>query len=173
MQAAFFGGIYNNYLALRAALQDARRRGAEAIYCLGDIGGFGPFPDRSIEILRSENTPVVHGNYDDSVGNGRPDCGCGYTDPRDNHYARISYAYTVERTSAAHRPWLAGLPPRREVSWEAKRFIMVQQVFPGNASSLRGDEWCGRDNCHLPEYRSRSILDEHLTRYLGTGCIIV
>jgi predicted phosphodiesterase len=125
MRAAFFGGIYNNYLALRAALQDARRRGAETIYCLGDIGGFGPYPDRSIEILRSENIPVVQGNYDDSVGNGRPDCGCGYTDPRDNHYARISYAYTVERTSAAHRPWLAGLPPKREVSWEAKRFIMV------------------------------------------------
>lgn len=125
MRAAFFGGIYNNYLALEAALDDARRRGAEAIYCLGDIGGFGPYPDRSIEILRSENIPVVQGNYDDSVGNGRPDCGCGYTDPRDNHYARISYAYTVERTSAAHLPWLAALPPKREITLGGKRFLMV------------------------------------------------
>lgn len=95
------------------------------MYCLGDVGGFGPHPDRSIEILRSEDVQVVQGNYDDSVGNGRPDCGCGYTDPRDNHYARISYAYTAERTSAAHRPWLAALPPRLELSWEGRRWVMV------------------------------------------------
>jgi predicted phosphodiesterase len=125
MRAAFFGGIYNNYLALEKAIQDARYRGAEALYCLGDVGGFGPHPDRSIELLREHGIQMVQGNYDDSVGNGRPDCGCGYTDPRDNHYAQISYAYTVRKTSPLHRPWLAGLPPRREVEIDGKRLVMV------------------------------------------------
>ena len=32
MQFAFFGGIYNNSLALDAAINDARRRGADAMY---------------------------------------------------------------------------------------------------------------------------------------------
>ena len=99
MRAAFFGGIYSNYLALAAALIDARRRGAEAIFCLGDIGGFGPHPDRTIELLRAHGIPTVQGNYDDAVGNTKADCGCGYTDPVDNHFARISYAYTLEHTS--------------------------------------------------------------------------
>ncbi len=125
MRAAFLGGIYSNYLGLQAALLDARRRGAEAVFCLGDIGGFGPHPDRSIELLRSHDIPTVQGNYDDSVGNGKSDCGCGYTDPRDNHYARISYAYTVERTASAHRPWLANLPPRIRFEAEGKRFALV------------------------------------------------
>jgi len=125
MRVAFFGGIYNNYLALTAALADARRRGAEAIYCLGDVGGFGPHPDRSIELLREHRIQMVQGNYDDSVGNARPDCGCGYTDPRDNHYAQISYSYTVENTSSVHLPWLAALPPRGEVEIDHQRFTMV------------------------------------------------
>ena len=45
---AVFGGVYNNSLALAAALDDAHRRGAEAIYCLGDMGAFGPHPDRDL-----------------------------------------------------------------------------------------------------------------------------
>ena len=38
---ALFGGLYSNYLALEAAIADARGRGVDAIYCLGDLGAFG------------------------------------------------------------------------------------------------------------------------------------
>jgi diadenosine tetraphosphatase ApaH/serine/threonine PP2A family protein phosphatase len=125
MRAAFFGGIYNNWLGLEAALADARARGAERFFCLGDVGGFGPHPDRSIELLRTAGVEMVQGNYDDAVGNAREDCGCGYTDPRDNHFARLSYAYTLEKTSGAHRPWLASLPARVDVELDGKRLVLV------------------------------------------------
>lgn len=39
---ACFGGIYSNYLALAAAIGQARAAGVDAIYCLGDLGAFGP-----------------------------------------------------------------------------------------------------------------------------------
>ncbi len=107
---ALFGGVYNNWLSLQATVDDARRRGAEQIWFLGDAGGFGPHPDRSVELLRSLPVQSIAGNYDDSVGNGREDCACGYTDPRDNHFAQISYDYTLDRTAADHRAWLAALP---------------------------------------------------------------
>ena len=35
---ACFGGVYNNYLALEAAISDAKERRAEALFCLGDLG---------------------------------------------------------------------------------------------------------------------------------------
>ena len=38
---AVFGGVYANPYALRALLDDARRRGCDELYCLGDLGGFG------------------------------------------------------------------------------------------------------------------------------------
>ena len=103
---AVFGGIYNNYLALEAALADVKRRGVEAVYCLGDLGAFGPHPDRVFPLLLDHGVLCIQGNYDNSVGNGLADCQCGYTDPRDNHFARISYDYTFRNTSPANRAWM-------------------------------------------------------------------
>lgn len=107
---AAFGGIYSNYVALERAIADAGERGAEAILCLGDLGAFGPWPDRVFPLLRDAGIPVVRGNYDDSIARGLDDCQCGYTDPRDNHYARLSYEYTLANTSPENRAWMGTLP---------------------------------------------------------------
>jgi predicted phosphodiesterase len=107
---ALFGGIYSNHLALAAAIEDARRRGAHAMYCLGDLGAFGPHPDKVFPLLREHNIQCVRGNYDDSIGNELADCQCGYTDPRDNYFAQISYDYTLANTSRQNRDWLKTLP---------------------------------------------------------------
>jgi predicted phosphodiesterase len=121
---AVFGGVYSNWLALEATLADARRRGAEAVFCLGDLGGFGPHPDRVFPRLREAGVLAIQGNYDESLAQGREDCGCGYTDPRDNHFARISYAYTYTRTSPEHRAWLGTLPRHRRVRLGDRRALL-------------------------------------------------
>jgi diadenosine tetraphosphatase ApaH/serine/threonine PP2A family protein phosphatase len=121
---AVLGGVYANAEALAAVLADARGRDAEAVFALGDLGGFGPHPDRVVPLLRDHDVRVVRGNYDEAVAAGAGDCKCGYTDPRDNHYARISYAYTVARTPAPDRAWLAMLPAQRRVRLGAHRVLM-------------------------------------------------
>lgn len=109
-RVALFGGVYNNHLALRALLEDAEARGAEVVVCLGDLGGFGPHPERVVPLLRDAGVVTLAGNYDLSLAEGREDCGCGYSDPMDNHYAQISYAYTFAHTPAEHRAWMGTLP---------------------------------------------------------------
>jgi predicted phosphodiesterase len=106
---AVFGGVYSNYLALEALLEDPRVPEIQHLYCLGDIGAFGPLPDRACEILRVTGIPIIQGNYDNSVGNGLADCQCGYTDPRDNYFARVSYEYTFRHTSSDNKTWLRNL----------------------------------------------------------------
>jgi predicted phosphodiesterase len=112
---ACFGGIYNNYLALEVAITDAKRRGVDAIYCLGDMGAFGPHPDRVFPLLHEHDVLCLQGNYDDSIGNELDDCQCGYTDPRDNHFAQISYDYTLANTSRENRRFLRKLPSQRRI----------------------------------------------------------
>lgn len=107
---ALFGGVYSNHLALAAAIEDARGRDVDAIFCLGDLGAFGPNPDKVFPLLREHRIPVVRGNYDDSIARGLEDCQCGYTDPRDNHYARLSYRYTYANTDPENRAWMADFP---------------------------------------------------------------
>lgn len=112
---ALFGGVYNNYLALEAVVADARARGAELVLCLGDLGGFGPHPERIVPFLQREGIPTLAGNYDLSLAAGAGDCGCGYSDPMDNYYAQISYAYTFANTPPEHRRWMATLPLQARV----------------------------------------------------------
>lgn len=107
---AVFGGVYNNHLALAETIADARQRGAEALICLGDLGGFGPNPDRVYPLLQQAGVHVMRGNYDISLAHGLQDCGCGYTDPRDNYFAALSYDYTFTHTSDANKRWLRTLP---------------------------------------------------------------
>src|SRR5262245_8734741 len=121
---AVFGGIYNNYLALESAIADAKRRGVDAMTCRGHIGAFGPHPDRVFPLLIDYGVQCIQGNYDNSIGNDLPDCQCGYTDPRDNHFARLSYQYTYANTSPANRRWLAALPQERRLGIGGRRVLM-------------------------------------------------
>jgi pyruvate-formate lyase-activating enzyme/predicted phosphodiesterase len=113
---AAFGGPYANPYALRAMLADARARGCERIFCLGDLGGFGAECDALWPLLLDGHVECIAGNYDVAIGRGDSDCGCGYTDERDNHYAQLIYDYTLANTSRQFAAWMAELPlERREL----------------------------------------------------------
>jgi hypothetical protein len=122
---AVFGGVYANHLALAAVLAAAAGRGAEAVYCLGDLGGFGPNPEKVRPLLAEGQVRVLQGNYEESLAAGRDDCNCGYTDPRDNHFARLSYRYTAERTSPEFKTWMGALPKRRRVRVGGRELLLV------------------------------------------------
>lgn len=151
-RVAVFGGVYNNYLALEAVLDDARRQGADTVLCLGDVGGFGPHPDRAADCLRKSSVHVLQGNYDDSVGHGLEDCQCGYSDPRDNHFARISYAYTLDHTSEVNRAWMRTLPKHLRLQIGSRR------VLCAHGSPRRVNEFLWESM--TPEPFVRRLLDE-------------
>jgi predicted phosphodiesterase len=121
---ALFGGVYSNSHALRVALGDVARRGVDGVYCLGDLGGFGPYPDRVYPLLGQAGVKVIQGNYDNSLAEGLPDCQCGYTDPRDNYFARLSYDYTFCKTSEENKAWLRTLPAMLRLDVDGRRLLL-------------------------------------------------
>jgi predicted phosphodiesterase len=147
-RAALFGGVYSNALALEAALRDARGRGAEAMYCLGDLGAFGPCPDRVFPLLHDHGVHCIQGNYDHSVGNELADCQCGYTDPRDNYFARLSYDYTLRHTSPANRAWMRSLPPQRRLRLGRYRVLLCH----GSPRRVNEFLWESTTPTHFLEY---------------------
>lgn len=122
---ALFGGVYSNHLALDAVLADIEAAGVDATFCLGDLGAFGPHPDIVVDRLRGSNVFTMQGNYDASIGNRLDDCQCGYSDPRDNHYAQISYDYTFANTREDNRDWLRDLPGHFRVRLGRSRVYMA------------------------------------------------
>ena len=120
-----FGGVYNNSWALSALLEEATRRKAEAVYCLGDLGGFGPNPEKTWPLLQEADVRVIQGNYEESLASGHQDCNCGYTDPRDNHFAELSYGYTAQHTSPEFSRWMGALPLRRRIRIGDKNLLLV------------------------------------------------
>lgn len=140
-RVALFGGVYSNHLALGATLADAAVAGAEQAVCLGDLGAFGPRPDRSCEILRRAGIPIVQGNYDHSLGHDLPDCHCGYTDPRDNEYAALSYRYTFAHTDRRHRAWMRQFPAEIRISIDGREVLLC------HGSPRRTNEFLWESTC--------------------------
>ncbi len=122
---AAFGGVYSNHPALAALLEDATARGAEAIYCLGDLGAFGPNPEKVRPLLEEGRVLTLQGNYEESLSSGAEDCNCGYTDPRDNHFADLSYRYTAANCSDEFKAWMGTLPERRRVRVGERELLLA------------------------------------------------
>jgi diadenosine tetraphosphatase ApaH/serine/threonine PP2A family protein phosphatase len=74
--------------------------------------------------LQRIGVECIQGNYDNSIGNELTDCQCGYTDPRDNYFARISYEYTFRNTSPENRAWMRALPAQRRIQLGRYRVLL-------------------------------------------------
>jgi len=160
-RVAVFGGVYSNHVALRALLEDATRRGAEAIFCLGDLGGFGPNPEKVRPLIERGNVRCIQGNYEQSLAAFDDDCNCGYTDPRDNHFAALSYAYTARRSSDGFRGWMGQLPSRRRIRVGERELLLV------HGSPRRVNEFLFHSNSPVP-FLETLVEQEHCDGFLCT-----
>ncbi len=59
--------VHANVLALEAVLEVLKKEGADTIICLGDLVGYGPSPNETIDLLRSEGVMCTLGPADESI----------------------------------------------------------------------------------------------------------
>lgn len=66
---ALISDIHSNLAALEAVLRDCEAQKVDAIYCLGDIVGYGPMPEECLRRVMSVVTPgrAIKGNHDHAV----------------------------------------------------------------------------------------------------------
>ncbi|MFJ7768716.1 radical SAM protein [Streptomyces sp. NPDC097107] len=157
MRIAVCGGPYGNPHALQAFVDDARARGAERLFCLGDLGGFGADVDALWPILKDNDVECVAGNYDVAIARGDTDCGCGYRDAKDNEYAQLIYDHTLATTGRDFAAWMGTLPTERRETIDGADVHMVH----GSTLALNDFWWES-----LPE-------EQHRLRAEASGADVV
>lgn len=120
-----FGDIHANLPALQAVLQDIDQRGLAQIYCLGDLVGYGTFPNEVIQIIRERQIPTIMGNYDQGVGNDSIDCGCAYTDPVSEALGKRSIAWSNLHTKPENKAFLRSLMPEIRLTLGGMQVLLV------------------------------------------------
>src|SRR5436190_803609 len=64
MRVAVISDIHSNLHALEAVLEEIDREQPDAIWCLGDIVGYGPRPDECCVIVEARAAVCLCGNHD-------------------------------------------------------------------------------------------------------------
>src|SRR5262245_6168225 len=106
MRIAIFSDIHGNVQALDAVLPEIQAQKPDAIYCLGDLVGYGANPNEATDRMRSAGYATVMGNYDDGVGFERDECGCAYREEAERERGQRSLAWTKARVTAENKAYL-------------------------------------------------------------------
>jgi len=116
MKIALISDIHANLPALEAVLDDLKSRSeVKAVYHLGDLVGYAPWPDEVVDRIRAEGIPGIAGNYDSTTATDYKHCGCRYEDPRQEELSHISYGWTREHVTPETKAWLGTLPFRLDL----------------------------------------------------------
>ena len=140
------------------------RRGVAAAVCLGDLVGYGPFPNEVAALLRDRDAPCTMGNHDRGVGFATGDCGCVYVTDEQRAEGAASLAWTTEVTTDETRAYLRSLEDRFVLEtpvliglvdvalWLGRRYWGVSDAPPPAAVAAGCDE-VGRDSLPGPATR--------------------
>jgi diadenosine tetraphosphatase ApaH/serine/threonine PP2A family protein phosphatase len=151
MRTLIVSDIHANVTALQAVLEDAAP--FERVWCLGDIVGYGPDPNKCIEIIRSlPELQCVKGNHDAAI--------LGEIDVLAfNFEARESLEWLESRLKPENKDWLSRLPEKitlddftithgspRNPIWE---YIMDLRTARENMSAFE-TTYCLAGHTHIP-----------------------
>jgi len=116
MRYALLSDIHANLPAVRAVFADIdNRANIDAIYHLGDLTGYAPWPNEVVELLRERRIPGIAGNYDSTVATEYKHCGCRADSPHEEELSHISYEWTRSHVTPETKQYLASLPFRVDI----------------------------------------------------------
>jgi len=109
MRIAVISDIHANFVALERVLSEIDALGCDALWCLGDVVGYGPQPQACVDVLRVRADVCLAGNHDLAVAGALP---LDHFNP----IARAAALWQRKHLSNESLAWLASLSPRAEVA---------------------------------------------------------
>jgi putative phosphoesterase len=114
-----------NQPALESVLARIDALDVDALYCGGDLVGYGPHPDEVCARIEEGAIPTIYGNYDYAIGRDLDDCGCAYVDRHDRAIGQLSVEWTLAHTNERAKAFMRELPFDLRFDLGAKRVRLV------------------------------------------------
>ncbi len=109
-RVAIITDIHGNLPALEASLETIEQIGVDALYCGGDLVGYGPQPNEVCALIEERAIPTIYGNYDYAIARELEDCGCAYVTRHDRELGQQSIAWTLAHTDQHSKDFMRELP---------------------------------------------------------------
>jgi len=154
MLIGLISDVHANVLALEAALAALKRSGATTVLCLGDLVGYGPAPNETIDLLRSEQVLCTLGEADERIAYGFA------TRAKRAGVADETIEWTRTVIEPDHVQWLRSLPVQRRFDTPAGRL----RWFHGSA-----DDPADRINLQQDPISLTKLLQRHRCTILSCG----
>jgi diadenosine tetraphosphatase ApaH/serine/threonine PP2A family protein phosphatase len=107
MTYAIISDIHGNLAALENVFQRIEELECDRIVCLGDIVGYGPFPNECCDIIQQKADICIIGNHDHAA--------IGRTSIEYfNKYAKSAILWTADELTDDHKEFLKNLPDQVE-----------------------------------------------------------
>jgi len=102
MKYAIISDIHGNLFALEQALQRIDELKCDRIVCLGDIVGYGPFPNECCRVIQDRADVAVAGNHDHAAID-------LVSTQNFNRFAKAAIEWTMSELSAENKDYLRSL----------------------------------------------------------------
>jgi predicted phosphodiesterase len=122
---AVFSDVQGNLPALEAVLDDVERRGVGRTLCLGDLVGYGPWPNEVALAIRDRGIPCLMGNYDQGIGFEMGECGCIYKTDEQRAEGAASLAWTEQAVTDEVKAFLRSLEDHFLLATPAAELLAV------------------------------------------------
>lgn len=102
MHCAVMADVHSNLEALEAVLRDIEKKKIPDMIFLGDAVGYGPDPNKCLEILRDACSVLIAGNHDRAAT-------CPDDTEHFNEYAKAAVLWTREELSEENKAFIEAL----------------------------------------------------------------
>ena len=119
MKIAVISDIHGNLEALKKALENIEEKRVDTIVCLGDLVGYGPYPNEVVELIRERKILNILGNYDAAVLEEK------FNYIRDNEVNKFCMPWAAKELNEENRAYLKSLPTQIILQFENKKLYFV------------------------------------------------
>jgi putative phosphoesterase len=144
MLIGLISDVHSNVVALKAVLLELDELGAEIILHAGDIVGYNPYPDETIELFKKKKIVSILGNHDRAFMTG---------DTSDfNPYAAAAMEWTRNNSSRGSLDYILGLKDTVTIVAKGEQIVLFHEspknfqdyIYPDEAtpdllSDINGD----------------------------------